>query len=94
MLALSLLLPIISSGIQFKVPRANEVFEIVNTMEDRAKLLGVDMRKGQPTPGNIKGELSSIEEKSLGAIIKSGTKTIEGVLPLCRQTIRERAMDQ
>jgi altronate dehydratase large subunit len=38
------------------------------------------MRKGQPTPGNIKGGLSTIEEKSLGAIVKSGTKTIEGVL--------------
>ncbi len=29
------------------------------------------MRGGQPTPGNIEGGLSSIEEKSLGAIVKS-----------------------
>ena len=49
-------------------------------MEARAKSLGCDMRKGQPTPGNIAGGLSSIEEKSLGAIVKSGTKPIEGVL--------------
>ena len=38
------------------------------------------MRRGQPTPGNIEGGLSSIEEKSLGAIVKSGTKPIQGVL--------------
>ncbi|MCY6484630.1 UxaA family hydrolase [Clostridium aestuarii] len=59
---------------------AEDIYRIVKEMEDRAKAIGVDMRKGQPTPGNIKGGLSSIEEKSLGAIVKSGTKTIEGVL--------------
>ena len=36
--------------------------------------------KGQPTPGNIAGGLSSIEEKTLGAIVKSGTRPIQGVL--------------
>lgn len=60
---------------------ANDIKRIVDEMESRAKAVGVDMRKGQPTPGNIEGGLSSIEEKSLGAIVKSGTKTIEGVLP-------------
>ncbi|GAA0733049.1 UxaA family hydrolase [Clostridium oceanicum] len=59
---------------------ADKIYNIVNRMEKRAKSVGVDMRKGQPTPGNIKGGLSSIEEKSLGAIVKSGTKTIEDVL--------------
>lgn len=57
-----------------------KIHEIVDRMETRAKSLGCDMRKGQPTPGNIAGGLSSIEEKSLGAIVKSGTKPIEGVL--------------
>ena len=59
---------------------ASEIGRIVDEMEARAKAIGVDMRKGQPTPGNIKGGLSTIEEKSLGAIVKSGTKTIEGVI--------------
>ncbi len=59
---------------------ADKIYEIVNAMEARAKSIGCDMRKGQPTPGNIEGGLSSIEEKSLGAIVKSGTKPIEGVL--------------
>ncbi len=57
-----------------------KIYDIVNRMEARAKSLGCDMRKGQPTPGNIAGGLSSIEEKSLGAIMKSGSRQIEGVL--------------
>lgn len=59
---------------------AQKIYSIVKNMEDRAKSLGCDMRRGQPTPGNIAGGLSSIEEKSLGAIVKSGTRTIQGVL--------------
>lgn len=57
-----------------------KIFEIVDRMEKRAESLGCDMRKGQPTPGNIEGGLASIEEKSLGAIVKSGTRPIQGVL--------------
>lgn len=59
---------------------AEQIYRIVNRMEVRARSLGCDMRKGQPTPGNIEGGLSSIEEKSLGAIVKSGTRPIQGVL--------------
>ena len=59
---------------------SDKIYEIVRSMEARAKSLGCDMRKGQPTPGNIAGGLSSIEEKSLGAIMKSGSSPIQGVL--------------
>ncbi len=59
---------------------AKDIYRIVNEMETRAKSIGCDMRRGQPTPGNIAGGLSSIEEKSLGAIVKSGTRPIQGVL--------------
>lgn len=59
---------------------SDKIYEIVRNMEARAKSLGCDMRKGQPTPGNIAGGLSSIEEKSLGAIMKSGSSPIQGVL--------------
>ena len=58
----------------------DRIFEIVANMEARAKSLGCDMRKGQPTPGNIAGGLTTIEEKSLGAIMKSGSRPIQGVL--------------
>ena len=61
-------------------PVAKKIYEIVERMENRAKAIGEDMRGGQPTPGNIAGGLSSIEEKSLGAIVKSGNRPIQGVL--------------
>ncbi len=63
-----------------RTPRCAEDMDIVDRMENRARSLGCDMRRGQPTPGNIAGGLSSIEEKSLGAIAKSGTRTIQGIL--------------
>nr|WP_273846779.1 UxaA family hydrolase [Rubrobacter calidifluminis] len=41
---------------------------------------GVDLLGSQPTQGNIAGGLSTIEEKALGNIEKTGTKEIIGVL--------------
>jgi (2R)-sulfolactate sulfo-lyase subunit beta len=41
---------------------------------------GVDLLGSQPTQGNIIGGLSTIEEKALGNIAKTGTKKIIGVL--------------
>lgn len=64
-------------------PVGRKIYEIVEQMEARAKSIGEDMRGGQPTPGNIAGGLSSIEEKSLGAIVKSGHRPIQGVLEYC-----------
>lgn len=57
-----------------------QILRTVLHMEERAKATGVDMRGGQPTKGNIKGGLSTIEEKSLGAAIKTGSRGIDGVL--------------
>jgi len=58
---------------------ANKIMDIVARMERRATAMGFDMRGGQPTRGNIAGGLTTIEEKSLGAIAKGGTKTIKEV---------------
>ena len=55
------------------------ILEIVKRMESRIIAMGVDMRGTQPSPGNIAGGLSTIEEKSLGAISKSGSRPINGV---------------
>ena len=38
------------------------------------------VRQYSVSPGNFAGGLSTIEEKSMGAVIKSGTRPIEGVL--------------
>ena len=70
----------------------DQIYTIVNKMEARAKSLGCDMRKGQPTPGNIAGGLSSIEEKSLGAIVKSGTKPIQGVLDYPERVTNQKGL--
>jgi altronate dehydratase large subunit len=55
-------------------------YDVIRRCEDSAKAMGVDMRGGQPTPGNIEGGLSSIEEKSLGCIYKAGTKPLQDVI--------------
>jgi altronate dehydratase large subunit len=59
---------------------ARRVYEVVSRMEKRITDSGVDIRGSEPTPGNIQGGLSTIEEKSLGAIAKSGTTPLRGVL--------------
>jgi len=59
---------------------AKGIFEIVNRMEKQAMEMGVDMRGTNPSPGNIKGGITTIEEKSLGAIHKAGHASISGVL--------------
>jgi altronate dehydratase large subunit len=41
---------------------------------------GVDLAGTNPTPDNTAGGLTSIEEKSLGALAKTGTRTIKGVV--------------
>ena len=56
-----------------------KIINIVTRMEKRVTDVGFDMRGGQPTTGNIAGGLSTIEEKSLGAIAKSGTRPIQAV---------------
>ncbi|MGG5964186.1 UxaA family hydrolase [Salmonella enterica] len=48
--------------------------------EEKAKSTGEDIRKINPIPSNIAAGLTTLEEKSLGAIAKSGTSPISGVL--------------
>jgi len=59
---------------------ASRVYEIADRMEKEGMRTGVDIRGSQPTPGNIRGGLSSIEEKSLGAILKAGTSPLREVI--------------
>jgi altronate dehydratase large subunit len=59
---------------------ADRCYEVIARCEKQATDMGVDMRGGQPTPGNIEGGLSSIEEKSLGCVYKAGTKPLQDVI--------------
>jgi altronate dehydratase large subunit len=58
----------------------NRLLAIVQDCEERAKEQGQDIRGSQPTPGNIEGGLTTIEEKSLGCLHKAGNSAIQGVL--------------
>jgi altronate dehydratase large subunit len=59
---------------------AKAILDAVAHREAMAKSTGVDIRTINPIPANIKGGLSSLEEKSLGAVHKAGTSTVQGVL--------------
>lgn len=59
---------------------SQKCFDTIKRCEMQATNMGVDMRGGQPTPGNIAGGLSSIEEKSLGCIYKAGSKPLQDVI--------------
>lgn len=59
---------------------AARIFEAARTTEQRIEEMGVDLRGSEPTLANIEGGLTTIEEKSLGAIIKAGSAPLQGVL--------------
>jgi altronate dehydratase large subunit len=54
---------------------AAHLLRVVNRVEAEAMALGLDIRGTQPSPGNIRGGLTTIEEKSLGATQKAGERT-------------------
>lgn len=59
---------------------AQRCYAMVTRCEQSAEAIGVDMRGSNPSPGNIEGGLSSIEEKSLGCIYKAGTHPLQDVI--------------
>jgi altronate dehydratase large subunit len=59
---------------------AQRILEAVGRVEKRIEDSGVDIRGSEPTPGNIRGGLTTLEEKSLGAIAKGGTTPLRGIL--------------
>ena len=54
--------------------------ETVYRLEREVIRYGSDMRGGQPSPGNMAGGISTIEEKSLGAVCKAGMSTLQNVV--------------
>lgn len=59
---------------------SDKLYHIVDRFEKEVERMGADMRGGNPSPGNIAGGLTTIEEKSLGCISKCGNAPIEGVI--------------
>ena len=54
--------------------------EAVLRLEREAIARGMDIRGTNPTPDNIRGGLTTIEEKALGAMAKAGSRPLRGVL--------------
>ncbi len=52
----------------------------VDVIEQLAKASGQDIRSVNPVPANIAAGITTLEEKSLGAVHKAGSKPIQGVL--------------
>ncbi|HEY1214629.1 MAG TPA: UxaA family hydrolase [Bryobacteraceae bacterium] len=59
---------------------SKRVYEVIQAMERRAFMMGIDIRTGNPSPGNIKGGISSLEEKSLGAVNKAGSRPLQQII--------------
>ena len=59
---------------------AARLIATVQAYNELAREHGVDLAGTNPTPDNLAGGLTSIEEKSLGALAKTGSRTIMGVI--------------
>ena len=53
------------------------IFKAVKWYEDYIKSIGVDLNGFNPAPDNIKGGLTTIEEKALGSVKKGGSSPIQ-----------------
>ena len=62
-----------------------QILGIVHRYEDALRLVGEEVREGNPSPGNKAGGLTTLEEKSLGCIHKGGHRTIEAVYDYGKQ---------
>jgi altronate dehydratase large subunit len=57
-----------------------KVTEATAWWEKEAIKAGQDIREANPSPGNIAGGITTLEEKSLGCIYKAGTAPLEEVI--------------
>ena len=63
----------------------DRIFEIVHRYEDALRLVGEEVREGNPSPGNKAGGITTLEEKSLGCIHKGGHSPINAVYDYAKQ---------
>ncbi|WP_019391029.1 UxaA family hydrolase [Priestia filamentosa] len=59
---------------------AKDFLKIVRDYEKRIRATGEDIRSANPTPGNMAGGLTTLEEKSLGCIKKGGDSPLMEVV--------------
>ncbi|MBS6217983.1 MAG: UxaA family hydrolase, partial [Clostridiales bacterium] len=61
------------------------IFEIVHRYEEALRLVGEEVREGNPSPGNKTGGITTLEEKSLGCIHKGGHSPVNAVYDYAKQ---------
>jgi len=64
---------------------ARQIVAGVQHMEQRALASGEDIRGSQPTGDNMVGGLTTIEEKSMGAVKKGGSAPVVGYLEIAER---------
>jgi len=69
-----------------------EILQRVEHWDKRLQATGYDIRGAQPTPDNMDGGLSTIEEKSLGALVKSGDGPIQDVIDYAQRIPNGKGM--
>jgi altronate dehydratase large subunit len=66
-----------------------KILEIVKRTEMRALNLGLDIGKANPAPGNYEGGITTLEEKSLGCVMKGGSGKVMEVLEYAETPTRK-----
>ncbi|MFB6219176.1 MAG: UxaA family hydrolase [Halobacteriaceae archaeon] len=69
-----------------------EILDRVEHWNQRLLDTGYDVRGAQPTPDNMDGGLTTIEEKSLGALVKSGEGPIQDIIDYGEKIPQESGM--
>ena len=64
---------------------SQRIYQIVRDYENAIRLVGHDVREGNPSPGNMEGGLTTLEEKSLGCIHKGGHAPVNEVYDYAKQ---------
>jgi len=71
---------------------SEKLLTFVESLEKRLRQCGADIRGGNPSAGNIAAGLTTLEEKSLGAIAKAGSTEIRDVFQYGDCPPRERGL--
>lgn len=58
----------------------DDIESLVDYVQERTREMGININESNPVKDNIEGGLTTIEEKSIGAIKKGGSKPIQSVL--------------
>lgn len=75
---------------KMKTPELKEKFlKMFEEYDNTLLAQGADLHGSQPTQGNIKGGLTTIEEKAMGNIQKAGTKEIVDVLEYAEEPTKK-----